>query len=267
MSQAGIPSGYRSPGMDVPRTNGIALAGFIVSLVGLVVTGGLLCPVGVLLSLIGMMKPPRAFAVAGLVVGLVGTLVGAALVWFVIYSIMLSQAFASTWTAPTYQAEQQITYHTSMTGNLPDEATGNNLVKHQFDEWGTPYRYKPVGAKDFELISAGPDMQHGTADDLITTHTAYLGSLHGQHTTQPYAPESDPAFARADAVLQAHYTGTPLTDAQGQAAIAGITDRFGTELRYRTTFDNNYFLRSAGPDRQWDTEDDPDPYVGTMVAE
>ncbi|MBY0307701.1 MAG: DUF4190 domain-containing protein, partial [Phycisphaerales bacterium] len=55
------------------RSNGLGVAGFIVSLAGWFV-GGVLCPVGLVLSLFALGKRPRGFAVAGVVVGLLGTI-------------------------------------------------------------------------------------------------------------------------------------------------------------------------------------------------
>ncbi|MCB0417986.1 MAG: type II secretion system protein GspG, partial [Bdellovibrionales bacterium] len=33
------------------------------------------------------------------------------------------------------------------------------------DAWGTPFRFSPTGAKNYELVSAGPDKIFGTQDD------------------------------------------------------------------------------------------------------
>ena len=54
-------------------TNGIGLAGFIVSLAGLVLCILPACPVGLILSIIGIRRNPRGFAIAGLVLGIIGT--------------------------------------------------------------------------------------------------------------------------------------------------------------------------------------------------
>jgi hypothetical protein len=54
-------------------SNGLGTAGFIVSLVGLV-TCGLLCPIGLLLSVFGLLKPPRGFAIAGTLIGGLGSI-------------------------------------------------------------------------------------------------------------------------------------------------------------------------------------------------
>ena len=52
--------------------NTLGLAGFITSVVG-ILFGGLLCPVGLILSLVALGRPPRGFAVAGAVIGLLGS--------------------------------------------------------------------------------------------------------------------------------------------------------------------------------------------------
>ena len=55
-------------------SNGLGVAGFIVSLVGFL-TCGLACPIGLLLSLPALAKRPRGFAIAGSVLGFLGTAV------------------------------------------------------------------------------------------------------------------------------------------------------------------------------------------------
>ena len=36
------------------------------------------------------------------------------------------------------------------------------------DSWGTPFQYQLKGDRDYVVISAGPDMQFGTADDITS---------------------------------------------------------------------------------------------------
>jgi len=69
-------SDQQTPGQMVARqsqSNGLGIAGFIVSLVGWL-TCGLLCPVGLILSVIGLFKQPRGMAIAGSVIGGFGSL-------------------------------------------------------------------------------------------------------------------------------------------------------------------------------------------------
>lgn len=49
-------------------SNGLGVAGFVTSLVSLFLSCGLLSPVSMLLSLIGLMKRPRGFAIAGSII-------------------------------------------------------------------------------------------------------------------------------------------------------------------------------------------------------
>lgn len=75
MSQ-GAPSGQPPVTQVVvnqAQGNGLGIAGFVVSLLGFF-TCGLLCPIGLILSFIGLFKAPRGFAVAGTLLGFGGSL-------------------------------------------------------------------------------------------------------------------------------------------------------------------------------------------------
>lgn len=56
-----------------PDENGLGLASFIVSILGLV-SAGILSPVGAVMGLIAIRREPRGFAIAGLIIGLVGSI-------------------------------------------------------------------------------------------------------------------------------------------------------------------------------------------------
>lgn len=62
------------------ESNGIGIAGFIISLIGLFVSwipffGWLIWFVGLVLSFIGLFKAPRGFAIAGLVISFIGVII------------------------------------------------------------------------------------------------------------------------------------------------------------------------------------------------
>lgn len=60
-------------GYEPPEQNGLGLAAFIVSLVGLF-SVGILSPVAVIMGAIAMRRDPKGFALAGLIIGLFGSL-------------------------------------------------------------------------------------------------------------------------------------------------------------------------------------------------
>ena len=63
--------------MPQPRpaaSNGLGVAGFVVSLVGLVTCLWIICPIGLILSFIAMFRRPRGMAIAGFIIGLLGSL-------------------------------------------------------------------------------------------------------------------------------------------------------------------------------------------------
>ena len=73
-------------------SNGLGIAGFVLSLLGLV-SCGLLAPVGVVLSLFALRREPRGFAVAGLVIGLValcGWTIPIAIFGFAFFGLILT---------------------------------------------------------------------------------------------------------------------------------------------------------------------------------
>ena len=73
MSQNVSPGPTTNVVVQPAPTNGLGIAGFIVSLVGFL-SCGLLSPIGFLLSLVGLTKQPRGFAIAGAIIGAIGTL-------------------------------------------------------------------------------------------------------------------------------------------------------------------------------------------------
>ena len=101
MSQNVSPGPTTNVVVQPAPTNGLGIAGFIVSLVGLL-SCGLLCPIGFLLSLVGLTKQPRGFAIAGAIIGAIGTL------WLVLFGFaMILAVFGLSSAAKEVQQEMQ----------------------------------------------------------------------------------------------------------------------------------------------------------------
>ncbi|MFG0304918.1 MAG: DUF4190 domain-containing protein [Phycisphaerales bacterium JB040] len=159
--------------VDVPQTNSAGFWGFVLSLLGVTCCAGTcLTWVGLILSLIGLGKEPRGFAVAGTVLGIIGT-TGGLVFWgsggrSVVrlarnVGLMEVQTYRAMWSAEQYVLDAY-----DDTGRLPatfDDATGGGLVFT--DQWGTDlvYRVRPDG-NGYEFHSAGPDTAWGTGDEL-----------------------------------------------------------------------------------------------------
>lgn len=161
------------------ETNGLGLAGFIVSLVGLMMCGGLLSPVGMIMSLIALGKRPKGFAIAGVVLGVIGSLVFF-LIFFVIgLSAILALIglgmFAAVVAVASQIGQNAINIHTDIEGyyDANGQAPASLAVLGTFtpaeleDNWGTPIRYEvsPDG-QEIWLRSDGEDGVQGTGDDI-----------------------------------------------------------------------------------------------------
>jgi hypothetical protein len=157
-----------------PAANGLGIAGFVVSLLG-ILTCGLIAPVGLLLSLLALLKRPRGFATAGSVIGLLGTIwlaaVGAVIMTGVTRLKPAAEQFveefgpAAATLAAVTEAAQEVSGYRREHGDWPDDVVGQEMVGEHQDAYGTTLKYTRVG--DLVLvISAGKDGEFATLDDL-----------------------------------------------------------------------------------------------------
>ena len=158
-------------------TNGLGIAGFICSLVGLL-TCGILSPVGLLLSLAAMFRPPRGFAIAGVMLGILGSLWVAAIIAVVSLTIGLRAAASVVLGAGDVAAlfdiaviQRGIRQHHQETGALPRTLDELSLEEGALtDSWGARYDYRAGSdGRSFTIESPGRDGQMGTADDIRFT--------------------------------------------------------------------------------------------------
>jgi hypothetical protein len=151
-------------------SNGLGIAGFIVSLLG-IFTAGVLSPIGLLLSLIALLRRPRGFAFAGFIVGLVGTAILA--LWLLFFGfvtlscINLGRPMVGTLSAMQRARVDIQTYQSTHGGALPSQERGDILIAGEKDAWGNALHYLPRGSSDYQLQSAGPAGLFGTSDDLF----------------------------------------------------------------------------------------------------
>jgi hypothetical protein len=196
---------YGHTGRPTTDTNPVGLAGFIVSLVSLVACGGLLSPVGLILSLFGCFRQPRGLAVAGVVLGLIGS--GAFILGVVAFGVVLvagaiALIFGASFLGQTLETSfdanevrKAIVAYERAEGRLPgamsDLSTLDEHAAH--DLWDTPYRLE-IDAPDrqFTLVSLGKDKTLGTDDDIrITLPIASMDGDDGESPT-PDAPDVPP---------------------------------------------------------------------------
>lgn len=168
-----------------PQTNGLGLASFIVSLVGVLFCGGLLCPIGVIMAMVALSKPPKGFAIAGLVIGLIGSLWILGVIAILILASLgvavgLGAAlFGGLFGIPFFEIamdantiKTQAVSYLDDNGTFPDSLDALTFSKAETteDPWGETYRYE-IGAdqRSATLTSSGPDKAFDTSDDIVVT--------------------------------------------------------------------------------------------------
>jgi len=124
-------------------------------------------------------RRPRGFAVAGIILGLLGTCVGILMIWVVGFGLLALLGFAAV--AFVTEAERfevtadmitivgLVQHYEDENRRLPDSLDDLEIPQSKrLDPWGTPYDYRLTsGAKmGFDLVSAGPDLQLDTEDDM-----------------------------------------------------------------------------------------------------
>lgn len=156
--------------------NALGLAGFITSLVGVVMTAGFLCPVGLVLSLFALRRQPRGFAIAGAVIGLLGSCGGclALVIGIPLLAggavLLAALGFVAGGGMPALQTidhmlqvRSAIETYERANGKLPASLADLNIPKDMLEDgWGTPLQYQTSQQGDtlkWSLQSAGPDRQ------------------------------------------------------------------------------------------------------------
>ncbi len=155
-------------------TNNLGLAGFITSLLG-ILSCGVLAPIGLLLSLIGLTKQPRGFAIAGTIIGLLGSIFLAVAGVGIVMGVMGLKAAgqilkdyvdAHTTARQVYlQLDQQRKQGGATTAAALTTATAAAVAAKHNDPWGTPLRAEVTDGR-ITVSTAGRDKQFDTEDDI-----------------------------------------------------------------------------------------------------
>jgi hypothetical protein len=148
------------------------MAGLITSILG-IFTCGLIHPLTLLISLMGVTKQPRGTAIAGAVISLLGTgffaLTGYGLVMMALglKTAVTEEGKKMQTHTVIAEASNRIESHRDQTGELPDNIAGSKLILEVKDGWDQPLRYELADGK-YLIRSAGPDMKMNTGDDLTS---------------------------------------------------------------------------------------------------
>jgi len=176
-----------------PRSNGLGLAGFIVSLVG-IISCGLLSPIGMVMSFFALFRRPREFAIAGFIVGLAGsfwiivwTVIVAVFVGFAALFAVVSAGGGFETLKDVWQIHEAVVEYENTNSVLPGSLDQVNLTPDQLtDAWGRPYEYTPdLLHHSYKLISAGPDGTIGTRDDITVEQELGPAALPSPPRTGP----------------------------------------------------------------------------------
>ncbi|MCG3134861.1 MAG: hypothetical protein HMLKMBBP_02265 [Planctomycetes bacterium] len=159
---------HTGPIQTPPSRNTMGIVGFVISLIGILCTCGVLSPLGLLICLFAVFRAPRGFATAGIILGVLGTILAASVAWLawqgISYSLEagVSVKNAIMTVAGAGQAAQEILAVTP--GSLPPDDQAAAIAKKHTDGWDRPFTWLAEGDERL-LVSAGPDGAYGTEDD------------------------------------------------------------------------------------------------------
>ncbi len=162
-------------------SNVIGLVGFIMALVSLV-TCGLLAPISLIVSVIGLFKNPKGFAIAGAIISFLVIVVVTVSAWAIIAGLQQAGSSFQQGVVVGVAQEEIVTFYNA-NNRMPDQAElqaavdatmtlfpaflgGGGPVQFPYD-----YTYTVLTPNDYEyeLTFPGSDGQLGTSDDLKET--------------------------------------------------------------------------------------------------
>lgn len=247
-------------------SNTLGLVGFILAFC--------LSPIGLLLSLIGLTKSPRGFAIAGVIVGLVGTAIWGVLgygAYFVGTVALGAKKSADALTA----VQTNIEGAKSAAGEYPADLTA---IAANVDAFGNPFVYERSADKmGYLLTSKGKDGQSGTPDDVSTIQGVtgdlnivlasmgagggLFGSAGGGQAGQGIQLATHMMLIQMALDNEQKKSGSLPESLDKTTGLVSslLTDPWGSAFVYTRSSDGQSFeLRSNGPDKAPGTADDQD---------
>lgn len=159
----------------------LGIIGCVISSVGACLTCGILAPLGLVVSIIGLREQPRKYAIIGVILGVLGSFIPGILLFAAYATFALDDETdggvgALMAQAPLRRAEQMIENARDEAGNLPSVDGGQSAIQHLQDRWGNRMVYVPLeegnADGDYAIVSAGPDAEFGTDDDVVLMSSA-----------------------------------------------------------------------------------------------
>ncbi len=141
---------------------------------------GALCPLGLLISAVGVFRLPKQLATLGVVLGMLGSLAVSGLGAFAVAREMgllenpekAAQRQAAQTGDALDRAVTRLEARGRQSGALPNELEGNALIGDLIDGYGHKLMYVPGGG-GFVVRSAGPDEEYGNEDDVVRDKLPY----------------------------------------------------------------------------------------------
>ncbi len=141
-------------------SNPIGIVGFVLAFC--------LSPIGLIISIVGLAKEPRGFAIAGVFVGLIGSVIWGILGFGIWMVGPIAMQIAEVVTDREEIGAAIARYQANNDGAMPDDLAALNLPAGvEMDPWGTEYRFEGRDDGSWALIVAGPDGGFDDGEDAV----------------------------------------------------------------------------------------------------
>ncbi|HEX2836759.1 MAG TPA: type II secretion system protein GspG [Phycisphaerales bacterium] len=167
---------FAQPQQPSSGSNGLGIAGFIMSLLGLLTSCcmcfvpwlGLLSVVGLVLSFIAVFRKPRGLAITGIILGAIGVII---LLLALLVHGMANSVGGVMQFGKALGTGQAIADYRNANGSYPADLTaihGQFPQEATLDKWGNAFVYEvSADGTKFTIRSMGEDGVDRTADDVL----------------------------------------------------------------------------------------------------